>query len=235
MSGSCIFDGQASFPAGSWKMMSADLCTCLLHSFHISRGHMTMCEELCLLCRAWRTSSITCRPAAGGGAHKYVPGLYSGIHTLSTFLVPPPMSWPRSNHPSGSSSSTLWPSCEAHSNTHGRRVGDRSMASMCMGTCESIDSPRITPSYISPRDSPSVPWAIIRVPATWISWTLHLACISKVNSRTTNSYKGFETDEPFDAIDSDTILSVNKKMDLPSNPPSTLIPSSVSTRFRNSR
>ena len=37
---------------------------------------------------------------------------------------------------------------------------------------ETIDSPDIVPSPKKPRETPSVPCAIIRVPATWKMWIL---------------------------------------------------------------
>lgn len=51
------------------------------------------------------------------------------------------------------------------------------------GTCFSILSPLITPFPKSPLETPSIPWAIIRVLATHMRWMNNSPAISNFHSR----------------------------------------------------
>jgi hypothetical protein len=84
--------------------------------------------------------------AVGGGYHTYVP------------IRPDP-----AYHPLGVSQEVF--PIPHHESTHSINSGCRSTAVRAKGMNMSMSAPPMTPVSISPRDNPSVPWLIIRVPA----------------------------------------------------------------------
>jgi hypothetical protein len=133
------------------------------------------------LCREIKSSSTASSAAAGGGHHKSQFLLVSVGSQIPLLLVVPPLCpCPLSNHSSGVSG--VRSSTSVQFRIQSRRPGCHSKALRCKGAKDSIGFPAITPSVKSPRDNPSVPCHIMRVPATWRTLRISSPFISNLRS-----------------------------------------------------
>jgi hypothetical protein len=164
--GSNISVAHPGVPGGTDKTTSHAFQSCFNHLGVRSRGTTKMWVENWRLILAVRSCSKATSAAAGGGAQTNTPLRRIGLEKSSPSwgCVQPRISCPNSYQPSGLRTSRFVR--KAQEEIQGRRSDDRSSAERCSGMNERISSPAITPSFKSPRDTPSPPSAIIRVPAT---------------------------------------------------------------------
>jgi hypothetical protein len=155
--------GQAdlSTPAGNETMKSAHLYNCLIHSVPNSLGHMNTCVESCRLMSALLNCSSAVSAAAGAGDQRNIPLLTLFLQKPCLSQDPPSMSCPRRCHPVGDRTSI---SDLIHDRNHLSHPGCLSRADWCSGTNDNMSPPAATPSFKLPRETPSVPCAIILFP-----------------------------------------------------------------------
>ena len=131
----------------------------------------------------------------------------TGRKNPSGSTIHPFKSCPSSNHPFSLKMIASFP---AHSRMQGARFcGKRSKADKCIGTNALIASPSITPWPRKPRETPSVPCAIILVPAMRKTWMFISTFNDRACNRTTNPRSFSEDDDPRDTQASTVELSVN--------------------------
>ena len=142
------------------------------------------------------------------------------------------MSWPSSSHP------IVGFRCSASEDDHPftQSMISRllSGADKWIGMNDSIGWPSMIPAAKKPRETPSVPCAIIRVPETWKMCNLIPALFERRRRRTTKSSNLGDNEDPFSAQASTVALSVNMKTSLSRRLPCSASSSSDSTILVNS-
>ena len=174
-------------PAGVSEIRSAYLCMCLWHSSQRSLDTTIICAESVPLWQAWLIFSITIMVTPGEGLQMKVPSLNLGIYTPYILSSPPSWSCPLTNHHSISIVSTDLPRLESHYYIRLPNGSYLFNSDSLRWRNDRMDLPFITHSCKLPLESPSVPWPIIHVLATWINLTGHLYLMHNQWILTTNS------------------------------------------------
>ena len=139
----------------------------------------TKCNERLRFILAFLNSSKHASDAAGGGIHTYDPFSIFGLQNPSESIAPPFASCPLTNQSLGVKNVDSFGS---QVDIHCYKAGEVSVAVFPHGKNSIMSHPTETLSRSDPRETPSVPCSIMRVPATWVTSSQQECSISKLLS-----------------------------------------------------
>ena len=136
-----------------------------------SLGSISTWSSEGLLCIPCYNYSILVSPESGGGLHIKKPCLMvTCIMCPSNWVKWPVINWSFLNH--SSSVKVTYSPLSQQESVHSSRLSYNWIALRCRGINDSIYSPDIKPSVISPIDNSSVPCPIMHIPVAQMTYIL---------------------------------------------------------------